>query len=121
MLNSNQIAEAIAVLGLSCASVAAPVSALLQQMEDEQEARPEEDFAAKIADAQGYPTGGASSWRPSPDLHYVTSSQVEASSSPADGYDHPLTEAHPEHSEWCAASQILRQLEAQGTQEGVEP
>lgn len=119
MLNSNQIAEAITVLGLSCASVAAPVSALLQQIEDEQEARPEESFAAKVADAQGYPTGGASNWRPSPALHSVTFSHMEASaSSSADGYDHPLTEAHPEHSEWCAASQILRQLEAQG---GVEP
>lgn len=117
MLNSNQIAEAIAVLGLSCASIAAPVSALLQQMEDEQEAGPDESFAGKILAVQDSPTGGASSWRPGSDLHSVTFSHMETSSSPADGYDHPLTEAHPEHSEWCAASQILRQLKAQGSSE----
>lgn len=112
MLNSNQIAEVIAVLGLSCASVAAPLSALLEQMSHEQGANLESSAEFRTAAAEPYPTGGASAWGGLHDLQM--DAELHGVMVATDEYGHPLTWEHPEHSEWCAASQILKQLEAQG-------
>lgn len=114
MLNSNQIAEAVAILGLSCASVAAPLSALLDQMSHEQDAglEPVAEFSITAADLYPATTSGVSSWE---GLHSLQmDAELRGVMVTTEEYGHPLTWEHPEHSEWCAASQILKQIESQG-------
>jgi hypothetical protein len=118
MLNSNQIAEVVAILGLSCASVVAPVSGLLRQMESEEapqaldsvplfRAEPAGRVDLRRRDIEAELEGMRLTAGPQLKLTTEAVNQAE--------YDHPLTDDHPEHTEWCAASAILREIEAEKT------
>jgi hypothetical protein len=84
MLTSNQLAEAVAILSLSAATVCPPIASWMDIREQSPQVKPIDESPQQFID------------------------EKRAMDS---GYIDELTLDHPAHTTWCEASRILRELE----------
>lgn len=103
MLNNNQIAESVAILVLSAASVFTPLSSLVNENDN----NADQSHAFVMIEPENLTgpttvTKGTSFAMVSPVDSWVESPMILVE------FDHEVSGDHPRHTEWCEASRMIQ-------------